>query len=75
MSNGGFMPQQRGKEATCKLPQPEITSLGKWPLAEKNIRKLARDRGLPPEEIEQYLDEIKKARLNKRARSWTRCSR
>lgn len=56
------MPQERGKEADCKLPQPDITSLGRWPLAEKNIRDWARARGLPSEEIEQFLDEIKKAR-------------
>jgi hypothetical protein len=62
MSNGILMPQKRRKEADCNLPQPEITSLGKWPLAQKNIRQWARDRGLPSEEIEQFLDDIEKAR-------------
>ena len=56
------MPQQRGKEADRKLPQPQITDLGKWPLAEKNIRQLARDHGVPPEEIELFLDEIREGR-------------
>jgi hypothetical protein len=53
------MPQERPKELKCELPQPEITSLGKWPLAD--IKQWARDRGLPSEEAEQFLAEIKKA--------------
>jgi hypothetical protein len=66
---GTFMSQD--KRADCKLPQPEITSLGKWPLAEKNIRQMARDHGLPSEEIEDFLDKIQKAQVRMRGR-WLR---
>lgn len=60
----GIMPQERRKETDCKLPQPEITSFGRWPLAEKNIRNWARDHGLSSDAIEQFLDEIKKAEVD-----------
>ena len=59
------MPQQRGKQGP-QLPPPEITRLGKWPSAIENIRELAREHGIPPNEIEPFLEAIMKAKLGDR---------
>jgi len=58
------MPQQREKKAnsTPELPEPQITDLGKWPLAQNRIRERARNHDVPPEEIELFLDEIRESR-------------
>lgn len=58
------MPQPREKKAnsTPELPDPQITDLGKWPLAEEKIRQRASDHDVPPEEIELFLDEIREGR-------------
>lgn len=55
------MPQPARKKA---YNTPQLTSFGKWPWIEKKIREWARDHGIPPEEIEIFLDETRNARLD-----------
>ncbi len=55
------MPQQRGKPHD-ELPEPKITGLGQWPSVIENIRQLARHHGIPPDEIEPFLQAIIEAK-------------
>ena len=60
------MPQQRGKISNdqSELPTPQITTLGSsFEEAEEAIRRRALHQGVPPEEVEAFLEEIKKAKL------------
>ena len=57
------MPQQRSKNEQSGLPAPQITTIGSsFEEAEEAIRKRALDQGVPPAEVEAFLEEIKKAR-------------
>lgn len=53
---------QQGGKPDRGLPSPEITSLGKWPSAIENIRQMAREHGIPADEIEPFLEAITKAK-------------
>ncbi len=67
------MPYPGRKKAFSK-PTPQITNFdfGKWPLAEPKIREWLRDHGLTPEEIELFVVEIRKAKLDERESSRTK---
>jgi DNA-binding NtrC family response regulator len=54
------MSQRRGKPD--ELPQPEIKRLGKWPSVIDSIRQLARDHGIPADEIEPFVQAILEAK-------------
>ena len=54
----------RKTQSKYEIDPPEIKTLGKWPFAEEAVRQLARDHGIPPEEIEAFLDEIKRRRAD-----------
>lgn len=57
------MAEKRGSKAdTPYSPEPQIADLGKWPAMEEKIRERMRAYDLPPEEIELFLDEIRRAR-------------
>ena len=58
------MAKQRNEGASeSKLPLPAVIDLGEWPMAEEPIRQRALAQGMPAEEVELLLDEIRKARL------------
>jgi ActR/RegA family two-component response regulator len=65
------MSRQDGKPDRT-LPSPDITSLGNWPSAIENIRQMAREHGIPADEIEPFLDAIIKAKSKDRdaQREW-----
>jgi len=62
------MPYPGRKKAPFSIPTPQITNFdfGKWPLAEPKIREWLRDHGLTPEEIELFVDQIRKAKFDER---------
>lgn len=41
----------------------EITNLGEWPAVEDVFRQYGIERGLPPDEIEEFLNAIKRRRF------------
>jgi hypothetical protein len=59
----------RKTQSNHKIVLPEIKTLGKWPFAEEAVRQLARDHGIPPEQIETFLDEIKRLRADEQKSS------
>lgn len=63
-----------GRKKAFPTPTPQITSFdfGKWPLAEPKIREWFVDHGLTPEEIELFVDEIRKAKSDERENSRTK---
>lgn len=54
------MSQRRGKPD--EPTQPEVKRLGKWPTVIESIRQLARDHGIPPGEIEPFVQAILEAK-------------
>lgn len=55
------MPDERGK-AKPQLPKSEINELGQWPLNLQVIRERLLKEGVPPDEVEVYINEIKEQR-------------
>ena len=59
-------PEDAGQSQLLEIIQSRYTPaqnafhLGRWLLVEKNVGQWARDRGLPEEEIEQFLEEIRR---------------
>ena len=49
-----------------EIPQPEIRTIGKWPSVIESIRRLARDHGIPSDEIEPFLEAIIKAKSSQK---------
>jgi hypothetical protein len=56
------MPAQEGKKPTKAYKKPEITDLGRWPEAENRIRERALAQGMPSEDVEILLNELREAR-------------
>ncbi len=49
-----------------ELPQPDIRTIGVWPSVIESIRRLARDHGIPSDEIEPFLEAIIKVKLSQK---------
>jgi hypothetical protein len=64
-----IVPHEELKKEKIPHEKPKITNLGSWPTAEKKIIEREIDQGIPPEDIETLLDEIREARKKPRLKS------